>query len=112
MITFAIKSTSSLDIVISISRGVERGLQSAMPNFDNIFSIYLDWFIFIVSFSHSNCIPKNQDNFPRSVILNLEFRLFLIFKMCVSVFEAINILSTHNKMMDIWLSKHNSHSYH
>ena len=96
-------SISSLVFVISISHEVERGLQSSMPNFDNIFPIYLDWIILIVSFSHSNCIPKNEDNFPRSVILNVECNLVWICIRCASVFDAMNISSAHNKMMDIWL---------
>ena len=50
---------------------------------------------------HLNCIPKNQDNFPRSDIFNLLFSLVLIELNYASVFEAINISSTHKKMMDI-----------
>ena len=43
-----------------------------------------------------NCLPKNQDNFPSSFILQIEFSLVLSCIRYASVFEATNISCTHN----------------
>src|ERR1700733_9780688 len=99
----SVSSLVSLSVILFkfTSPGVDFGLQSLMLNLDNIFSTYIDWLISISSPSDEqvNFIPRNQDNCPKSFILNLECMDCLTFFNTNSSLAAIIISSTQKRMI-------------
>jgi len=72
----------------------------------NIISTYINWFISIIPGLHTNCMPRYQDNYPTSFILNFEHRELFTDSKTDSLLAAIIMSSTHTSIIT-WESTSN-----